>query len=126
MNDYGGSSDVGATGRETCAYVGIKSQADTIIKQLTSIEEALHQTKAKSNQDVLNYPIRLDDKLAGLYKFAASGNTAPAQQGKETFTELSAQTDVQLNKLKQLLDDELPKLKQLIRDKSLSAIGLKE
>ena len=21
MNDYGGSSDVGATGRETCAYV---------------------------------------------------------------------------------------------------------
>ena len=75
---------------------------------------------------MLNYPIRLDDKLAGLYKFAASGNTAPAQQGKETFTELSAQTDVQLNKLKQLLDDELPKLNQLIRDKSLSAIGLKE
>ena len=105
---------------------GIKSQADTIIKQLTTIEEALHQTKAKSDQDVLNYPIRLDDKLAGLYKFAASGNTAPAQQGKETFTELSAQTDVQLNKLKQLLDDELPKLNQLIRDKSLSAIGLKE
>ena len=104
----------------------IKSQADTIIKQLTTIEEALHQTKAKSDQDVLNYPIRLDDKLAGLYKFAASGNTAPALQGKETFTELSGQTDVQLNKLKKLLDEELPKLNQLIRDKSLPAIGLKE
>ena len=104
----------------------IKSQADTIIKQLTTIEEAMHQTKAKSDQDVLNYPIRLDDKLAGLYKFAASGNTAPALQGKETFTELSGQTDVQLNKLKKLLDEELPKLNQLIRDKSLPAIGLKE
>ena len=104
----------------------IKSQADTIIKQLTTIEEALHQTKAKSDQDVLNYPIRLDDKLAGLYKFASSGNTAPAQQGKETFAELSAQTDVQLNKLKQLLEEELPKLNQQIRDKLLPAIGLKE
>ena len=104
----------------------IKTQADTIIKQLTTIEEALHQTKAKSDQDVLNYPIRLDDKLAGLYKFASSGNTAPAQQGKETFAELSAQTDVQLNKLKQLLEEELPKLNQQIRDKSLPAIGLKE
>ncbi len=104
----------------------IKSQADTIIKQLTTIEEALHQTKAKSDQDVLNYPIRLDDKLAGLYKFASSGNTAPAQQGKETFAELSAQTDVQLNKLKQLLEEELPNLNQQIRDKSLPAIGLKE
>ena len=104
----------------------IKTQADTIIKQLTTIEEALHQTKAKSDQDVLNFPIRLDDKLAGLYKFAASGNTAPAQQGKETFAELSAQTDVQLNKLKQLLEEELPNLNQQIRDKSLPAIGLKE
>ncbi len=104
----------------------IKAQADTIIKQLTTIEEALHQTKAKSDQDVLNFPIRLDDKLAGLYKFAASGNTAPAQQGKETFADLSTQTDVQLNKLKQLLKEELPNLNQQIRDKSLPAIGLKE
>jgi len=104
----------------------IKLQADTINKQLTAIEEALHQTKAKSDQDVLNFPIRLDDKLSGLYDFAASGNTAPAQQGKETFTDLSAQTDLQLNKLKQLLDEELPKLNQLIRDKLLPAIGLKK
>ena len=104
----------------------IKLQADTINKQLTAIEEALHQTKAKSDQDVLNFPIRLDDKLSGLYDFASSGNTAPAQQGKETFAELSGQTDVQLNKLKQLLDEELPKLNQLIRDKSLPLIGLKK
>ncbi|MEO7394633.1 MAG: hypothetical protein ABIU11_06785, partial [Chitinophagaceae bacterium] len=39
----------------------IKQQIDTINKQLTAIEEALHQTKAKSGQDVLNFPIRLDD-----------------------------------------------------------------
>ena len=31
MNDYGGSSDVGATGRETCAYV--KPVFDPLTKQ---------------------------------------------------------------------------------------------
>ena len=104
----------------------IKQQADTINKQLTNIEEALHQTKAKSDQDVLNYPIRLDDKISGVYNFAASGNVAPATQVKETFTDLSGQTDVQLNKLKKLLDVDLPKLNQMIRDASLPAIGLKK
>ena len=41
--------------------------ADSINKQLTAIEEKLHQTKAKSGQDVLNYPIRLNDKLGGRF-----------------------------------------------------------
>ena len=34
---------------------------------MTAVEESLHQTKAKSGQDVLNYPIRLDDKLSPVF-----------------------------------------------------------
>ena len=104
----------------------IKQQADTINKQMTTIEEALHQTKAKSGQDVLNFPIRLDDKISGLYDFAVSGNAAPAKQVKEAFAELAAQTDVQLNALKKLLDDDVVKLNTLIREKALPVIGLKK
>lgn len=104
----------------------IKQQADTINKQMTAIEEALHQTKAKSGQDVLNFPIRLDDKISGLYDFASSGNAAPAKQVKDAFVELSAQANVQLDKLKIIIDTELVKLNQLIRDKALPVIGLKK
>ena len=104
----------------------IKQQADTINKQMTIIEEALHQTKAKSGQDVLNFPIRLDDKISGLYDFAVSGNAAPAKQVKDAFAELGAQTDVQLNALKKLLDDDVVKLNALIREKALPVIGLKK
>jgi hypothetical protein len=104
----------------------IKQQADTINKQMTVIEEALHQTKAKSGQDVLNFPIRLDDKISGLYDFAVSGNAAPAKQVKDAYTELSAQADEQLNKLKKIFDEDLIKLNQLIRQKSLPLIGLKK
>jgi photosystem II stability/assembly factor-like uncharacterized protein len=104
----------------------IKQQADTINKQMTVIEEALHQTKAKSGQDVLNFPIRLDDKISGLYDFASSGNAAPAKQVKDTYAELSAQVDVQLNALKKLLEDDVAKLNALIREKALPVIGLKK
>lgn len=104
----------------------IKEQADSINKQMTVIEEALHQTKAKSGQDVLNYPIRLDDKISGLYDFAVSGNSAPAKQVKDAYTELSGQADVQLNKLKKIIEEDVVKLNQMIREKSLPVIGIKK
>ena len=104
----------------------IKQQADTINKQMTAIEEALHQTKAKSGQDVLNFPIRLDDKISGLYDFAASGNSAPARQVKEAYTDLGMQADTQLNKLKKITEEDLPKLNQAIKEKALPVIGIKK
>jgi hypothetical protein len=93
---------------------------------MTVIEDALHQTKAKSGQDVLNFPIRLDDKISGLYDFASSGNAAPAKQVKDAYAELSAQADVQLNALKKIMDTDLVKLNALIREKALPVIGLKK
>ena len=104
----------------------IKQQADTINKQMTAVEEALHQTKAKSGQDVLNFPIRLDDKISGLYDFAVSGNAAPAKQVKDAYAELSVQADEQLNKLKKIFSDDLPQLNKMIREKALPLIGLKK
>ncbi len=103
----------------------IREQVDTINKQLTAVEEALHQTKAKSGQDVLNYPIRLDDKIAGVYNAAAAGNTAPSRQAKEAFAELAAQTDIQLQKLKKVMEEDLKKLNGLIHEVKLPVIGPK-
>ena len=102
----------------------IKQLTDTINRRMTRIEEALYQTKAKSEQDVLNYPIRLNDKIAGLYSYAASGNYAPTAQVKEAYADLSAQADVQLERLKMIFVADLPKLNQLIREKQLPVIGV--
>ena len=104
----------------------LKQLADTIHKQMTIIEEALHQTKAKSGQDVLNFPIRLDDKISGIYDFAASGNSAPAKQVREAYAELSLQANVQLDKLKKIMEEDLVKFNQAIRERALPFIGLKK
>lgn len=104
----------------------VKEKADTIVKQLTAIEETFHQTKAKSGQDVLNYPIRLNDKLSGLYDAAMSGAMAPSKQVKDVYAELAARADEGLNSLKRIIATDLQQLNQMIRDKSLPAIGLKK
>ena len=44
---------------------------------LTEAERALYQTKNESRQDPLNFPIRLNDKLAGVMFGAAFGDNPP-------------------------------------------------
>ena len=117
INDYTGRWD-----KETPKEV--KQMADSISKQLTTIEETLYQTKAKSGQDVLNYPIRLNDKLSGVFNAANSGNMAPSKQSKEVYDDIAGKCDVELNKLKKIMSEELPKLNHMINDKHLPVIGI--
>ena len=44
----------------------INDAGTALNKNLTAIEETLYQTKNQSNQDPLNFPIRLNNKLAAL------------------------------------------------------------
>jgi photosystem II stability/assembly factor-like uncharacterized protein len=104
----------------------VKSLADSISKNLTSIEETLYQTKSKSGQDVLNFPIRLNDKLSGVYNTASSGNMAPSRQVKEVYAVLAGQIDEQLGKLKAIKDNGISAFNQLVRDRALPVIGVKE
>jgi photosystem II stability/assembly factor-like uncharacterized protein len=103
----------------------IKDMATSITKELTAIEETLYQTKSKSGQDPLNFPIRINDKLSGVFDVANSGINPPSKQSKEVYTDLSKQADEQLNKLKKIVTEDVPKFNQLIREKSLPVIGVK-
>jgi crotonobetainyl-CoA:carnitine CoA-transferase CaiB-like acyl-CoA transferase len=114
------------TGKADTADVkSIRQLGDSISKQLTVIEEALYQTKAKAGQDILNYPMRLNDRMAALYNVAASGNNAPTRQVKDAFGELCTEVDGQLGKLKKIQEIELKALNKLILDKRVEVIGVK-
>lgn len=117
INDF-----VGRQGKDIPKEV--KQMADSINKKMTIIEETLYQTKSKSGQDPLNYPIRLNDKLSGVFSAANSGITAPSKQVKEVYQELATQCDVQIAAMKKIQEDELVKFNQLIREKSLPIIGI--
>src|SRR5687767_809363 len=104
----------------------VKQQIDTVNKQMTAIEEALHQTKAKSGQDVLNYPIKLDDKLSSIYNASAAGQSGLSKQTKDAYAELVVQIDEQLNKLKKIMNEDVARLNHLIHEKTLPVIGVKK
>jgi photosystem II stability/assembly factor-like uncharacterized protein len=104
----------------------VKQMSDSINKQMTAIEETLYQTKSKSGQDVLNYPIKLNDKLSGIFGVAASGNVAPSKQVKEAYSDITSQCDAAIDKLKKILEQDVPTLNELIRQKSLLIIGIKK
>jgi photosystem II stability/assembly factor-like uncharacterized protein len=104
----------------------IKALSEAIVKQLTAVEEALYQTKSKSSEDMLNYPIRLNDKLSGVYNTAAGSNAVPSKQVRDVFAELSAKADVQLDKLKDIYRTDIPRLNKLIYQKQVPVIGDKD
>ena len=93
-------------------------------KKMTEVEEVLIQTKAKSGQDVLNYPIRLNNYLVALGGVVDSADSAPTQASYEVFDMLSKQLDEQLAKWKQILSTDVPAYNDVVRKQEVPAIIL--
>ncbi|GAB2528799.1 WD40/YVTN/BNR-like repeat-containing protein [Rufibacter soli] len=100
--------------------------AKAMNKKMTEVEETLYQTKNRSGQDPLNFPIRLNNKLANLASQASVGDFKPTDQMYAFQKEVTAQIDAQLQKLNQVFTTDLPALNQLIKSKNVDAIMLKE
>ncbi len=58
----------------------ISDTGTALNKRLTEVEEALYQTKNQSSQDPLNFPIRLNNKLAALGGVVSQAETPPNEQ----------------------------------------------
>jgi len=86
----------------------IQERADAVLDVLEEVEGELMQTKAESYQDVLNFPIKLNNKLASLASTVATGDGRPTQQQYEVYFDLSAQIDEQFEKINQVFEGELP------------------
>ncbi|WP_334056678.1 WD40/YVTN/BNR-like repeat-containing protein [Polaribacter sp. P097] len=98
--------------------------ADKLVKDMTTIEETLYQTKSKSGQDPLNFPIRLNNKLAHLNSLTRVGNYAPTDQAIAFKNEITATIDVELAKLYQLFDNEVKALNQKVKESNINLIQI--
>ena len=93
-------------------------------KKMTVVEEALVQTKSKSGQDVLNYPIRLNNLLVALGGVVSSADAAPTKQDYEMYDDLSKQTDTQLAKWDEIVKTDLAAYNQLAQQKGIPVVGV--
>ncbi|HEY3028242.1 MAG TPA: hypothetical protein VGJ55_18995 [Pyrinomonadaceae bacterium] len=103
----------------------INDAGTTLNKNLTSVEEALYQTKNQSSQDPLNFPIRLNNKLAALGGVVSGSETPPTDQSLVVYDEIVTQIEAQLQRLAQLMKTDVPAFNQLVHDQNIPAVVVK-
>ena len=104
----------------------IFEEARALDSLMTAVEEVLYQTKLKSNQDMLNFPIKLNNKLAHVGSLASMGVYAPTEQMIGVRDEVTALIDAELAKWHTLRDERLPAFNALIRESAIDLIGVPE
>ena len=108
----------------------IKNNEKLILKinslndEISLIENELYQTKNKSGQDPLNYPIRLNNKLAHLTSVASNGNYKPTNQMIEVKNELIERIDEKLNSWHSIKNSNLKDLNIEIRNSNIDLISI--
>ncbi|TVP44407.1 MAG: glycosyl hydrolase [Mongoliibacter sp.] len=79
-----------------------RRRIEGIVNTISDIEKELYQTQNRSGQDPLNYPIRLNNKLAHLNVIAGTGAYKPTDGAEEVRMEITKQIDVQLTKFRDI------------------------
>ena len=100
--------------------------AKALSKKLTEVEEALYQTKNRASQDPLNYPIKLNNRLAALGSAIAMSDSAPTTQESMVYEGLASQVNAEIRTLDSLLKGELAAFNTLVRDENVPAIVVPE
>jgi hypothetical protein len=101
-------------------------QAKSINAKLTAVEEELIQTKIKAGQDALNYPIKLNNKLAALSSTVDSYDGPPTAQSYAVYDDLSTKVDAQLTALAKIKSDDIAAFNRSFTAKNLPVIVTKK
>ncbi len=83
------------------------TKAKKLKESFSTIEKALYQTKNKSGQDPLNFPIRLTNKLGHLNSLATLDDFPPTDQDVVLKNELTGKINKQLNAFDKLMTKEI-------------------
>ena len=105
-------------------YPDMENSISDVISRITLIEEKLYQTKNRSGQDPLNFPIRLNNKLAHLSSVASVGNFKPTDQMYNVRDELIGLIDKELKMWEDIKENDLVKLNSTILENNIQLITI--
>lgn len=101
-------------------------KAKALEEQLSVIEKELYQTKNRSGQDPLNFPIKLTNKLGHLNALVSMGDFAPTEQDIAVKNELSGQIKKQLDAFNTILNDEVKAFNAAFNAKELNYLFVED
>jgi len=108
--------------REREAHETVSKAARSLKEKLALIEDELIQSKAKTRQDTMNFPVKLNGKLAWLAGVVANAQAAPTLQEYELFEDLVRRIDTQLQGLQEIIDTDVTAFNALMRESDMPAV----
>ncbi len=108
--------------RERKDHEAVSSAARSLKEKLSPIEDELTQSRAKTRQDTMNFPAKLNGKLAWLAGVVASAQAAPTRQQYELYADLAGRIDVQIQRLQEIIDTDVAAFNGLMRESEMPAV----
>ena len=93
----------------------------TVNDRLGGVESEIYQVKNRSGQDPLNYPVRLNDKLAMLMNLG-NRDPRPTQGQRDVLASLKGRVIVQLDALTDLLKKAVPAFNDALAKAKVPAV----
>jgi photosystem II stability/assembly factor-like uncharacterized protein len=100
----------------------VADAAKALIAKLTAVEEELYQTKNRANEDPLNFPIKLNNKLAYVMGVVESSDNQPTSQSYMVYEDVATKVNGEMKTLDGLLTTDLAAFNKLIHDQNIPAI----
>ncbi len=88
--------------------------SEAFIEEISAIEQELYQVKNQSNQDPLNFPIKLNNRFASLRRSVENGDARPTDGAYKVFDELCAELEGHLKNYEQSRKRHLDKINELM------------
>ena len=85
----------------------LKSSGDALTTALSSVEEAIYQVRNQSGQDPLNFPIKINNRIASLSRVVNSGDGRPIANAEPIFNDLVAELKVETDRLARVVATEM-------------------
>lgn len=101
-------------------------QADSLKAQLAAVQESIYQVRNKAPEDPLNFPIKVNNKLASLASVVGSADAAPTEQSYQVFDQLTRELQGYLDRLKAILDADVPAFNRAVRDLDIPALRVQQ
>ncbi len=101
----------------------VATAARKLAEELSVAERPLVEARSMSPQDPLNFPIRLNDKLAALASAVGGTLERPTNQAEAVRQELSAAAEAALGQLHRLLAENLPALERLAAESGVPFVS---
>jgi photosystem II stability/assembly factor-like uncharacterized protein len=110
----------------TSSNTKVAAKAKAILADMSVVENNLYQTKLQADEDALNFPIKLNNKLGALLSTVQANDLEPTAQSYQVFDDLSAKLKIETDHLTRIFTKDVADFNKLVDEEKIPAVVLKK